>query len=45
MGNKSKRINPDTGIKAGPKRVAENHADKAEARAKKAGRWAEIMGK
>lgn len=45
MGNKSKRINPETGIKAGPKRVAENHADKAKARAKKTRRWARIMGK
>lgn len=42
MGNKSKRINPDTGLKAGPARVAENRADKAKARAEKTRRWARI---
>lgn len=36
MGNKSKRINLHTGLKAGPARVAENHADKAKTRARKA---------
>lgn len=45
MGNRSKRLNLATGLKDGPARVAENRADKAKKRAKKAKRWEKIMGK